>query len=349
MEQQHAIPQQISSYQFRLVGDMTLKQFFQLAGGALVSLLFYAAPLPALIKWPFIVFFALLGVALAFLPFEERPLEKWIVAFFRSVYSPTLFYWRKAQVPAVFFQEEAAPTGLAPAPQKPADGFVSITSPAGTVFSKLEDAERSFLSSVGQLFGAAAPSGPIETQVATPLPGDTAKKEGVQVPYNAPVQYQAGLAPKVVVEERPAPEAAPTELKTTSVAPAVMTQRVYGQRAQYSIEAAPPNPPTVPNTIVGQIFDTQGKIINGAILEIRDAAGRPVRALKSNMLGHFLIVTPLQNGNYDIIIEKEGLNFEPITFEAKGEIIPPMAIRAKGAQKILATEEVVSSNQIAQT
>jgi len=103
----HPIPQQISSYQFRLVGDMTLKQFFQVAGGALISILIYATHLPALIKWPLMLIFALLGVALAFLPLEERPLEKWIAAFFRSVYSPTLFFWKKADVAPVYFQEEA--------------------------------------------------------------------------------------------------------------------------------------------------------------------------------------------------------------------------------------------------
>ncbi len=107
LNQQHPIPQQISSYQFRLVGDMTLKQFFQIAGGALISLLFYASNLPGLIKWPLVIFFALLGVALAFLPFEERPLQQWIIVFFKSVYSPTLYSWKKTEKPEIFFQEEA--------------------------------------------------------------------------------------------------------------------------------------------------------------------------------------------------------------------------------------------------
>jgi hypothetical protein len=112
------------------------------------------------------------------------------------------------------------------------------------------------------------------------------------------------------------------------------------------MEAAPPNPPTVANTVVGQIFDKEGKIVNGAILEIRDAAGRPVRALRSNMLGHFIIVTPLQNGAYEIIPEKEGLAFDTLTFEARGEIIPPIAIRARGAPMAVATEEMVNSRQL---
>ena len=116
--EQHAIPQQISSYQFRLVGDMTLKQFFQLAGGCLVSLLFYASSLPAIVKWPLIIFFALLGVALAFLPFEERPLEKWIVAFFKSIYSPTMFAWAKAPAPEKYFQDEEVPQQQTPQDRK---------------------------------------------------------------------------------------------------------------------------------------------------------------------------------------------------------------------------------------
>jgi len=84
---QHPVPQQISSYQFRLVGDMTLKQFLELAGGALVGLLFYASSLPGIIKWPLIIISVLFGAALAFLPLEDRPLEIWVLAFFVSISS----------------------------------------------------------------------------------------------------------------------------------------------------------------------------------------------------------------------------------------------------------------------
>src|SRR3990172_7435259 len=105
--EQHPIPQNISSYQFRLVGDMTLKQFFQLSGGIVVGLIFYSSPLLPIIKWPFAIVSGILGVALAFLPLEERPLEKWIFAFFRAIYSPTLYYWRRSAALERFFQDEA--------------------------------------------------------------------------------------------------------------------------------------------------------------------------------------------------------------------------------------------------
>src|SRR3989344_1297087 len=109
--EQHPVPQHISSYQFRLVGDMTLKQFFQLAGGGLISLLFYASGLPNLIKWPIILFSFLMGAALAFLPFRDRPLEEWIVAFFRAVYSPTIFTWNSNTQIAVYAAEAQGNAG----------------------------------------------------------------------------------------------------------------------------------------------------------------------------------------------------------------------------------------------
>jgi hypothetical protein len=105
--EQHPIPQNVSSYQFKLVGDMTLKQFFQLAGGFLVGLIFYSSPLIGIIKWPFAIFSVILGALLAFVPLEERPLEKWIFDFFKAIYSPTMFFWKKTAVMPKFFQDEA--------------------------------------------------------------------------------------------------------------------------------------------------------------------------------------------------------------------------------------------------
>jgi hypothetical protein len=37
----------------------------------------------------------------------------------------------------------------------------------------------------------------------------------------------------------------------------------------------------------------------------------------------------LVNGDYKIITEKEDISFEPVSFTAKGEIIPSIAIKAK--------------------
>src|SRR3989344_4048233 len=116
MEEQHPIPQQISSYQFRLVGDMTLKQFFQVAGGAVIALLFYASALPGYIKWPGVLISFLAGIALAFFPIQDRPLSLWLLLFFKSIYSPTIFVWKKKGEQNYFQPESATPAVIDTAP-----------------------------------------------------------------------------------------------------------------------------------------------------------------------------------------------------------------------------------------
>lgn len=307
---------------------MTLKQFLQLGGGTLVALIIYSTGLHPIIKWPLIVFFALFGAALAFLPFEERPLEQWVIAFFRSIYSPTLFHWKKTTTSPVYFQAEEAGVP-APAPATP-----TSTPPSGILspfVSKLEEAEQGFLSSVSNLFTAVPPIAP--TPVASvPATAATLPQE-LKTPASMPLQVAPqGFKPTVVVEEQP------TQKTVVHGYATAVGQTIAGQgpiatvAAQFSPDAAPPTPPSIPNVIVGQVMDPDGKIIEGAILEVLDTAGRPIRALKTNKAGHFMIVTPLSNGKYELISEKEGFMFEPISFDASGSIIPPIAIKAKGRE-----------------
>lgn len=93
--EQHPVPQPISSYEFRLIGSMTLKQFAKLAAGILVALFFYALPLPGFLKWPAVGLFAFLGIGMAFLPIGDRPMDVWITAFIKAIYSPTQYLWQK--------------------------------------------------------------------------------------------------------------------------------------------------------------------------------------------------------------------------------------------------------------
>lgn len=342
--EQHPIPQQISSYQFKLVGDMTLKQFFQVAGGVVVSLIFYSSPLHPFIKWPFILFSAGMGAALAFLPFEERPLERWIFAFFRSIYSPTLFFWRKTEKPPIFYTEEAvAPAITAVANNTPAQ-------PTDT--AKLEEAEKTFLQKIGGLWNVAGttkqPATNSEKSAASPTPAQQtpvsfiSPAPTVQTTAPEPVTHNSSpvlttpkqiptvitkSAPRLVVEETTPASTRNSPLVTEIAGEKLEKKDITSKVVEFSVDAAPPSPPIAINTITGQVMDQDRKIIEGAILEIKDSNGRPVRALKSNKAGHFIIVTPLQNGKYEITIDKEGYAFEPVSFDAKGEMIPAIAIR----------------------
>jgi len=98
--EQHPIPRNISSFQFHLIGDMTVRQFAYLAGGVLLAfIIFKVELLPAIIKIPIAVIIALSGVAFAFLPIQERPLDRWLAAFIKSIFSPSQYLWHKDSAP----------------------------------------------------------------------------------------------------------------------------------------------------------------------------------------------------------------------------------------------------------
>ncbi len=344
--EQHPIPQNISSYQFRLVGDMTLKQFFELAGGILVALIFYSAPLPGIIKWPFIIVSALLGAAMAFVPVEERPLEQWILAFFRTIYSPTIFNWKKTTTPIKYFADEVATPTTTPTQQDMAlNSYMNSAKNTGGLFSKFEGAEQGFLASLSGMFSGLR-STVIQKPVSQPIvraqtpvaPTTTTpivqQPKKIEIPVSnpikvtpAPVQPQT---PHLVVEERTIPQSQSIQIQTQQVNPTIVGEEIISTKeAIFSVDAAPPSPPTNPNVVVGQVVDDARKIIEGAIIEIRDEYGRPIRALRSNKLGHFIAVTSLDNGHYSIISEKDGYEFMPVNFEARGQVIPPILVVGK--------------------
>ena len=87
-----------------------------------------------------------------------------------------------------------------------------------------------------------------------------------------------------------------------------------------------PDIPEIPNVIVGMATDMEGKIIDGVIIEIQDEHGNPSRVLKTNSLGQFKTTTPLANGRYLIIAEKDGYNFDRVNIDLNEQIVQPIRI-----------------------
>lgn len=114
--EQHPVPRNISSFQFHLIGDMTIRQFGYLATGAFIGFLIVKyAPLNGLFKWPLAALPFFSGLAFAFLPIQERPLDKWLVAFIRSINSPTQYLWQKdAYIPGILLKNYS--TNVKPMP-----------------------------------------------------------------------------------------------------------------------------------------------------------------------------------------------------------------------------------------
>lgn len=312
---QHPVPQNITSYEFRLVGDMTLKQFFQLAGGGLVGVVIYQLPLPFFVKWPLIFIAVGIGAALAFVPVQGRPFSQWLTAFFGAIYAPTEYYWSPSDS-TQYSEKNTQVTEVEK--QTPLDQF-----------------ETQFFNKVTQIFNLNNQGSSINDQV---VPVAAAKPEEqfhvAEVVPPKPVETKTEPFGPIVVQT-------PEEVPTIKSEPAVVsgpvefvvpTPMVAPQAAPKAVPALTTNlipEPSYPNILTGLIKDPSDISLEGAIVEIVDSAtGMPARALRTNKLGQFQIATPLATGSYTIIVDKPGFTFNPVLVQAEGNIIKPILIKA---------------------
>ena len=104
---QHAVPQNIMDVEFKLIGELTMRQFSYLLVFGLLA--YFSTNIPGLFKWPAVLFFAILAIGLAFIPVQERGLDEWLVNFYRAITSPTQRVWRKEpQIPTAFLYDNLA-------------------------------------------------------------------------------------------------------------------------------------------------------------------------------------------------------------------------------------------------
>lgn len=93
--QQHPVPQNITGFEFKLIGFLTLRQFGYLAAAAIFIFILYSAKIPFLVVFIIGAPLALFAVALAFVSLNNMPFERWIAAFFNTVYSPNVRVWHR--------------------------------------------------------------------------------------------------------------------------------------------------------------------------------------------------------------------------------------------------------------
>jgi hypothetical protein len=102
---QHPIPRQITTFEFKLVGFMTLKQFgYVILGGIFGYGSFLIVQIPVL---NFIVGIAVfcVGAAFAFFPINERPLDVFIKNLFIRLVSPTQYVFMKHGEQSALFDD----------------------------------------------------------------------------------------------------------------------------------------------------------------------------------------------------------------------------------------------------
>jgi len=152
----HPIPQDITGFEFKLVGDMTVKQFAYVAAGVVSGFIVYATPLWGMIKIPLALIIVGIGAAFAFLPVEGRPMDLMLKNFFKAVFSPTQYVYRKTGG-QLFAQSE---TVLSPASkiaelsEKQLRDFLNALPKKK---NKLDQKETTFFQSLNQ-YGATKPA-----------------------------------------------------------------------------------------------------------------------------------------------------------------------------------------------
>ncbi len=226
--EQHPVPRNISSFEFHLVGDMTLRQFGYVAGGGILAfIIFKIAPFPAIIKFPLVGITAFIGIAFAFLPIQERPLDRWLVAFIKSVYAPSQYLWKKTNpTPEILARISFITTISTPQQQIASQNEAKeklraymATIPAAP-HQVLNLREQSYINKTLSYFNTAStatsieqppkqpipiipqPVNVIQTQPITLIPEKPEKKETLQSVSEAVIQIQpvASVAPPVTDE-----------------------------------------------------------------------------------------------------------------------------------------------------
>jgi len=336
---------------------MTLKQFLELIGGLIAGWLIYSLHIPGFIKWPLAFLAGFGGIALAFLPIEERPLDVWIVNFFKSVYSPTQYLWKKhSQIPKIFISKHHSSyqVGLEKKPiikdKSRLEEYLQ-TLPSMATTDLLEKKESDRLNTISSLLeshqlASTFPSTDLSaTSPVSPLIPDNNKlksrrlepKTSISIPHPKPVKIQKtdSASTKTIEKEsksmvKPAPPLSPPILVESTISetlnPAVA--------AQFSTTLPIPQTPEYPNQIVGMVVNNFEKIVTNALIEIIDKNQETVRALKTNKLGQFFSASPLKKGQYQLRVEHPDYQFDIIKFKAEDKVILPFKIKAKKAIKV---------------
>ncbi|MBI2028658.1 MAG: PrgI family protein [Candidatus Levybacteria bacterium] len=152
----HPIPQDVTGFQFKLIGNMTIKQFSYLITGIVFAWLILQMPIFFIIKFPISVFFAVVGISLAYLPVEGRPLDAMISHFIKALISPTQFVYQKAggqlYFPSIHPAQKKEIKKLPPSDNDRLKMYLrSLPRHPG---NKLDDKEANFLASLSNLTSA---------------------------------------------------------------------------------------------------------------------------------------------------------------------------------------------------
>jgi len=351
--QTHPVPQNIGSYEFKLVGDMTLKQFMFLAIGALLGLAVWKLPIPFwIIRFVLAIIPPGAGVLAAFVPINGRPFAQWVSAFFKAIYAPTIFEYEAPSLAKVIID----PTVKNQSSKTPALSFASAFTQAVGIKPKVEESVAPPLI-IPEATKPAEKTTPIaasqettSSQATTPPKASISKDHQVAIPKTSsvPVPTEDSL---YIPNEKPVATPRFTPIDTTSEVKVVTTPSVVTHTPSPTTPSAGLTSsiaaPAIPNILTGLVVDPNQVSIANATVEIIDSkTGIPTRALRTNRLGQFQIAIPLPTGSYTLQAEKEGFKFSPVSIAVNNSIIKPVLLSAQNTDNFISMPGNLSTGQV---
>ncbi len=103
VQKQHPIPQQVLGIEFKLIGDLTLRQFVILAlFGAAAFIAFSLPNVTPLIRVPLAAIIVILGIGFGLVPIQDQPMDRWLGYLVKTIFAPTRRVWEKSPKPPTF-------------------------------------------------------------------------------------------------------------------------------------------------------------------------------------------------------------------------------------------------------
>ncbi len=361
----HPIPQDVTGFKFKLIGSMTVKQFLYVLGFGILATVAFVLHINIFFRIPLMLLFGGIGVALAFIPIEGRPMDIMIANFAKTIPAENRFIFKKRGADIASFEVFRAPAPVvrqagvaskyvATAAQAQAseasDKRAMLISRLRNSSFRPDEGEVKTLNNIHSLFendaNAKAVPLPIPASDA-PSPTEERMKElDKQIAEEKAVKEalekpQTQAEPKIKVVEAPQPviklagDEAPHEMPITipSAAPVQQTPNP-------GLSAGFPTLPDVGNVIMGIVRDARGKSLPNILVEVVDVNNIPVRTFKTNALGQFASATQLSDGNYKVYFEDAAKQheFKPVDTTLSGQIFQPLEIVSIDAREKLRQE-----------
>ncbi|MDP2586054.1 MAG: PrgI family protein [Candidatus Levybacteria bacterium] len=330
----HPIPQDVTGFQFKLLGNMTVKQFAYLATGIVFAVILLQLPINILIKFPFCAFFAIFGAGLAFFPVSGRPMDLMIGNYIKALIRPTQFVYEKVGGQIYFPNKMPLATtrdtkqyknDFNPFPKDKLKAYLESldTKPK----SKVDEKENNFLLSVSSL-AASSSTSQLDSVQNFNTPQPSLQVNPIMREPMRREQTETIIAPQPIAITQPIPPTAPLAKPQATQQPAVKEEvsTALPMQNEFKKPIGIPIAPESPNLIIGITKDARGNALSNILVEVKDRDGNPVRAFKTNELGRFASATPLTNGIYAIEFEdpKAQNRFEKMTINVIGKIILPI-------------------------